>query len=99
MMVQGHALKGLLLRDRAYLPGPPSVWTWASVNWCDDRGRFSPVSPAQPCRARGSSCATSGRMFMYLMLAYGFVGFTALLVIWLLWLWALESRDVARRKK
>jgi hypothetical protein len=36
---------------------------------------------------------------MYVMLAYGFVGFTALLVLGLLWLWALESRDVARRKK
>jgi hypothetical protein len=36
---------------------------------------------------------------MYHMLAYGFVGFTALLVMGLLVLWRLESRDVARRKK
>ena len=38
-------------------------------------------------------------MLMYHMLAYGFVGFTALLVMGLLVLWRLESRDVARRKK
>ena len=36
---------------------------------------------------------------MYHMLAYGFVGFTALMVMGLLVLWWLESRDVARRKK
>ena len=36
---------------------------------------------------------------MHHMLAYGFVGFTALLVMGLLALWWLESRDVARRKK
>ena len=36
---------------------------------------------------------------MYHMLAYAFVGFTALMVMGLLVLWWLESRDVARRKK
>ena len=59
---------------------------------------------AHGCAARlpasqGASCATGGRMLMYHMLAYGFVGFTALLVMGLLVLWRLESRDVARRKK
>ena len=40
-----------------------------------------------------------GRTAFFDALAWGFVGFTTLLVMGVLWLWWEESRDVARRGK
>src|SRR5262245_61944142 len=60
---------------------------------------WRPYLTAQIALGCGAGAASAGKDFMYRMLAYGFVGFTALLVVLLLVFWWQESRAAARRRK